>query len=529
MAVITTEKLGATVGAEVKDVDRDRLLHDDELPAACLAALEANGALVFRDLHIDDATQVAFSKKLGQVEVFGKGEFPEIFRVTLDPAKNPSARYLRGTFDWHIDGCTDDIPIMATMLSAHAVAESGGETEFASTYAAYDDLSDDEKDRLASVRVVHTIEASQRLFNNDPSPEELAVWRTRPSKEHPLVWKHLDGRRSLVLGATTDHVVGMSPEDGRALLNDLLARSTTPDRIYRHEWSRRRRRHLGQPRRAPPGVPLRPGLAPRHAPHDVRRRRADPVTAGGTERTAIVTGGGSGIGLAIAERLAADGLAVGVLDRDGDAAAGAAAKIAAAGGTAVGLTADVTDRATIDAAVEELRSGLGAATVLVNSAGLDGFSSFLKISAETWNRVIEVNLTGTFHCCQAVVPDMLAARWGRIVNISSSSAQSGQPLMTHYVASKAGVIGFTKALALELGPRGITVNTIPPGFIDTPMLRRSESRGLLGEGVDHHAAQTPVRRVGRPEDIAAACSFLVRDEASYVTGQVIGVNGGRNT
>ncbi len=253
------------------------------------------------------------------------------------------------------------------------------------------------------------------------------------------------------------------------------------------------------------------------------------MTAGGPERTAIVTGGGSGIGLAIAERLAADGLAVGVLDRDGDAAAGAAAKIAAAGGTAVGLTADVTDRATIDAAVEELRSGLGAATVLVNSAGLDGFSSFLKISAETWNRVIEVNLTGTFHCCQAVVPDMLAARWGRIVNISSSSAQSGQPLMTHYVASKAGVIGFTKALALELGPRGITVNTIPPGFIDTPMLRRSESRGLLGEGVDHHAAQTPVRRVGRPEDIAAACSFLVRDEASYVTGQVIGVNGGRNT
>ncbi len=191
MAVITTEKLGATVGAEVKDVDRDRLLHDDDLPAACLEALEANGALVFRDLHIDDATQVAFSKKLGQVEVFGKGELPEIFRVTLDPAKNPSAGYLRGTFDWHIDGCTDDIPIMATMLSAHAVAETGGETEFASTYAAYDDLTDDEKERLASVRVVHTIEASQRLFNHDPTPEELALWRTRPAKEHPLVWRHL--------------------------------------------------------------------------------------------------------------------------------------------------------------------------------------------------------------------------------------------------------------------------------------------------------------------------------------------------
>ena len=247
------------------------------------------------------------------------------------------------------------------------------------------------------------------------------------------------------------------------------------------------------------------------------------------ERTAIVTGGGSGIGLAIAERLAADGLAVAGLDRNGEAAEGAAGKIVAAGGTAAGLTVDVTDRAAVDAAVGEVRDRLGAATVLVNNAGLDGFDPFLKISAETWHRIIEVNLTGTFHCCQAVVPDMVAAGWGRIVNISSSSAQGGQPLMTHYVAAKAGVIGFTKALALELGPKGITVNTIPPGFIDTPMLRRTERKGLLGNTVDHHASLTPVRRVGRPEDIAAACSFLVRDEASYVTGQVIGVNGGRNT
>ena len=143
--------------------------------------------------------------------------------------------------------------------------------------------------------------------------------------------------------------------------------------------------------------------------------------------------------------------------------------------------------------------------------------------------MIEVNLTGTFQCCQAVVPDMLEAGWGRIVNISSSSAQGGQPMMTHYVASKAGVIGLTKALALELGPKGITVNTIPPGFIDTPMLRATEAKGLLGNSVEHHESQTPVRRVGRPDDIAAACAFLVGDEADYVTGQVIGVNGGRNT
>jgi 2-hydroxycyclohexanecarboxyl-CoA dehydrogenase len=246
-------------------------------------------------------------------------------------------------------------------------------------------------------------------------------------------------------------------------------------------------------------------------------------------RAAIVTGGGSGIGLAIADRLAADGAAVAVFDRDGDSAEAAAAKIVAAGGTAVGIVVDVTDRAMIDDGVAQVRDRLGRPTILVNNAGMDGFDPFLKITAEKWNRILAVNLTGTFDCCQAVVPEMIAEGWGRIVNISSSSAQSGQPLMTHYVASKAGMIGFTKALALELGPRGITVNTIPPGFIDTPMLRKSESKGLLGQGVEYHEAQTPVRRVGRPEDIAAMCAFLVSEEASYITGQVMGVNGGRNT
>jgi NAD(P)-dependent dehydrogenase (short-subunit alcohol dehydrogenase family) len=245
---------------------------------------------------------------------------------------------------------------------------------------------------------------------------------------------------------------------------------------------------------------------------------------------AIVTGGGSGIGLAIARRLSADGNAVAVFDRDTASAEAAAAEIVASGGSAVGLTVDVTDRAQIDQGVVDTAQRLGGRpTVLVNSAGLDGFDPFLKITAEKWNRILAVNLTGTFDCCQAVVPDMIEAGWGRIVNISSSSAQSGQPIMTHYVASKAGVIGFTKALALELGPKGITVNTIPPGFIDTPMLRKSEARGLLGQGVEAHEATTPVRRVGTAEDIAAACSFLVSDEASYITGQVLGVNGGRNT
>jgi alpha-ketoglutarate-dependent taurine dioxygenase len=234
---IETAKLTETVGADVLGVDVDRLLHDEDLPAWTLDALEANGVLVFRDLHVDDATQVAFSKRLGHVEALGTGEHPEIFLVTLDPAKNSAAAYLRGTFDWHIDGLTDDVPIKATLLSAHGVAASGGETEFASTYAAYDALTDEEKERFESVRVVHSIEAAQRLLTPDPTPEQLAMWRSRPEKEQPLIWRHLSGRRSVVLGPTADHVVGMDAEEGRAMLADITARATAPDRVYRHEWS----------------------------------------------------------------------------------------------------------------------------------------------------------------------------------------------------------------------------------------------------------------------------------------------------
>jgi alpha-ketoglutarate-dependent taurine dioxygenase len=233
---VETVRLTETVGAEVRGVDVDRLLHDEDLPAWTHDALEANGVLVFRDLYIDDAAQVAFSKRLGRVEVLGQGEHPEIFLVTLDPAKNRSAPYLRGTFDWHIDGLTDDIPIMATILSAHGVADSGGETEFASTYAAYDDLTPGEKERFESIRVVHTIEASQRRLVADPTPEQVAMWRSRPAKEQPLIWRHRDGRRSVVLGPTADHVVGMEPEEGEALLGDVLARATAPHHVHRHEW-----------------------------------------------------------------------------------------------------------------------------------------------------------------------------------------------------------------------------------------------------------------------------------------------------
>ena len=167
-------------------------------------------------------------------------------------------------------------------------------------------------------------------------------------------------------------------------------------------------------------------------------------------------------------------------------------------------------------------------TVLVNAAGLDGFKRFTDLTFEDWQRVIDVNLNGVFHCIQAVLPDMIEAGWGRIVNISSSSTHSGQPYMAHYVAAKSAVNGLTKSLALEYGPNGITVNAVPPGFIDTPMLRKAEERGFLGD-IEKNIAATPVRRIGKPEDIAAACAFLVSEEAGYITGQILGVNGGRNT
>ncbi len=251
----------------------------------------------------------------------------------------------------------------------------------------------------------------------------------------------------------------------------------------------------------------------------------------GEARVAVVTGGGSGIGLAVARRLAADGHAVAVLDLDGDAAAAAAGAVTGAGGRAMGLAADVGDRSAVFDAVGEVRRALGPVTILVNNAGMGAdYRRFLKIEPEQWERVLRVNLTGAFNCCQAVLPDMVEARWGRIVNISSSSTHSGQALLTPYVSSKSGLNGLTKSLALEFGPRGITVNAIPPGFIDTPMLRASAERGDFGPGgIDDAVARTPVRRTGLPEDVAATCSFLCREEAGYLTGQLIGVNGGRNT
>jgi alpha-ketoglutarate-dependent taurine dioxygenase len=241
MSTLTVERLRDSIGAEVSGVDAERLLGDDVLAGSILDALEANGVLVFRDLHLDPETQVAFCRRLGAVDT-SPGHHPVegIYRVSLDTAKNSSAAKLRGTFDWHIDGCTpqdDAYPQLATVLSAKAVAVSGGETEFASMYAAYEDLDPAEQDRLRELRVLHSLEASQRRVTPHPEPQTLARWRQWPTRNHPLVWTHRSGRRSLVLGTSTDHVIGLDPGESRDLLDDLLARSTAPERVYRHEWS----------------------------------------------------------------------------------------------------------------------------------------------------------------------------------------------------------------------------------------------------------------------------------------------------
>lgn len=164
------------------------------------------------------------------------GPHPEIFTVTLDPQKNRAAEYLKSTFFWHIDGATDEIPTKGTLLSARAVSDEGGDTEFAGTYAAYEALPEDEQARLSEIRVVHSLEASQRLMVPDPSEAQLAAWRLRGARQHPLVWRHASGRRSLVLGATAERVVGMGIEEGRAFLGRLLEWATQPQFVYRHRW-----------------------------------------------------------------------------------------------------------------------------------------------------------------------------------------------------------------------------------------------------------------------------------------------------
>jgi 2-hydroxycyclohexanecarboxyl-CoA dehydrogenase len=242
-------------------------------------------------------------------------------------------------------------------------------------------------------------------------------------------------------------------------------------------------------------------------------------------RVAVVTGAASGIGLGIAQQLAADGHKVALLDADGDTAAASATELVGQGYEAAAFTVDVADRAAIEEAYAAIRKDLGPITIVVTSAGIESFDPILEVTPEKWDRIIAVNLTGTFTCVQLAVADMIDAKWGRIVTISSSSAQSGAPNMTHYVASKGGVIGLTKAFARELAGHGITANTIPPTIVDTPMARKAFAANNV-PSIEVLGTMVPLGRAGTPEDIAGACSYLCSEAGGYVTGQVIGVNGG---
>ncbi|MER5195739.1 SDR family NAD(P)-dependent oxidoreductase [Streptomyces sp. NPDC002755] len=238
-------------------------------------------------------------------------------------------------------------------------------------------------------------------------------------------------------------------------------------------------------------------------------------------KVAVVTGGARGIGRGIATVLAAQGAAVAVWDLNTEGAEKTVAEIRAAGGTALAVGGDAADAAAVARSAARTRDELGPVTILVNNAGTTAYEPFTQISEASWDRLIGINLKGPFLVTQELVPDMLEAGWGRIVNISSSSAQTGAPAMAHYAASKGGVIGLTRALAVEYIDKGITVNHVPPGFIDTPLVRQGPV------DVDAVAATMPMKRAGTPEDVAYAVAYLASPEAGYVTGQTFSVNGGR--
>lgn len=245
------------------------------------------------------------------------------------------------------------------------------------------------------------------------------------------------------------------------------------------------------------------------------------------QKVAIVTGSARGIGAAVAKRLAADGLAVAVLDLDADACADTVKAITDAGGKAIAIGADVSDESSVQAAVAKVVEELGPPTVVVNNAGIIRDNMLFKMSVDDWDAVMAVHLRGAFNVTKAAQKHMVDAGWGRIVNLSSTSAL-GNRGQANYSAAKAGMQGFTKTLAIELGKFGVTANAIAPGFIETEMTAATAERmGVPFEDFKKaSAAQIPVNRTGVPEDIAHTASFFISEGAGFVSGQVIYVAGG---
>lgn len=195
--------------------------------------LEQRGVLVLRGLFMPSDQQLQFAQTLGRVQQQGEGG---IFKITIDPAENPGAEYIKGSFFWHIDGASDDVPNLAALLNAKVLSNIGGDTYFANTYTAYDDLTEDQKLRFAHLKVVHSFAASQRYVNPEPTSQELVYWQHRTPKVHPLVWSHASGRKSLVLGSTAHYIQGMDFDEGQLLLNQLREAATKPENVYVHKW-----------------------------------------------------------------------------------------------------------------------------------------------------------------------------------------------------------------------------------------------------------------------------------------------------
>jgi len=233
-----TTPISASIGVEVRGYTSKDFL-GTQAADECRRLLFEHGVVVYREAHIVDADLVAFSRMLGEVVVApvgGHPDYPEISPVTMDPSKSALAGLRRSTIFWHTDGLTDAVPQKATLLTAREIANDGGDTEFANTYAAYEALPDKEKAELARYRVVHSVTASQLLLNPDPTPEQLAKWNRAPSREHPLVWTRRDGRKSLLIGATAGEIVGLSQQDSRSILDHMLAWATQPQFVLRHQW-----------------------------------------------------------------------------------------------------------------------------------------------------------------------------------------------------------------------------------------------------------------------------------------------------
>jgi alpha-ketoglutarate-dependent taurine dioxygenase len=235
----TASELTPAIGVEMTGLSGSHLV-DEGVAEEIGRSLQRHGVVVIRDAHLDDEDLVALSRRLGDVVVASTGEheLPEIQTITLDPGRTDPrlAAFRRGNFFWHVDGVHDAVPQKATLLSAREVAEEGGDTEFASAYAAFAALPADEQERLIGLRVVHSFAAAQARANPDATDAERRAWERVPAREHPLVWTHADGRRSLLIGVTASHVVGWDAADSDALLDDLLAWTTSPQFVLRHRW-----------------------------------------------------------------------------------------------------------------------------------------------------------------------------------------------------------------------------------------------------------------------------------------------------